>query len=111
VAAGCALVFVAGVVQAGPWVVTVGVYVALVAGGVVLVRRWSGRPGWSRRHVLALAAGGLGPHVGFSLVQRSLVDVPLAVDLAGDLVFGAAVVATVVVAWRSSAAALPDPRP
>jgi hypothetical protein len=98
--AAAATAFVAGAAQVGPAAVAVGVDLVLLVAVVVVVRRWSATRGWSARHRLALAAGALVPHVAFALVQRSLVEVPLAVDVVGDVVFGAGIAVVVVLGWR-----------
>jgi hypothetical protein len=103
-----ATAFYATAAQVGPWAVTVALLLVLLVGAVVVIRRWSIAAGWSARHRLALAAGALVPHVAFAALQRSLVEVPLVVDLAGDAVFGAGVTALVVLSWRRLAPAHPD---
>jgi hypothetical protein len=109
-AAGAALLFVAGAAQVGSALAVVAAYLVLVAGGVAAVRRWSACPGWSARHRLALAAGALVPHLAFAVAQRSLVEVPLWLDLLGDLIFISATVALVLAGWRAVGHhATPDP--
>jgi hypothetical protein len=95
------LLFVAGAAQVGSALVVVAAYLALVLSGVTAVRRWSTRPGWSPRHRLALAAGALVPHLAFALAQRSLVEVPVWLDLVGDLLFTAGAAALVLAGWRT----------
>jgi hypothetical protein len=111
-AAGAALLFVAGAAQVGSALVVVAAYLVLVAGGVAAVRRWSACPGWSARHRLALAAGALVPHLAFAVAQRALVEVPLWLDLLGDLIFISGTVALVLAGWRAvGRPATPDPGP
>lgn len=98
-AALAAVAFYSGAAQVGPAIVTLAGYAVLCVGGVVVVARWSRRRGWGARHTLALATGALVPHVGFALLQPPLVDVPILLDVAGDLAFAAALVTTLVAAW------------
>jgi hypothetical protein len=98
---GASLLFVAGTAQMGSAPAVVAVYLILVAWGLTAVRRWSARPGWSARHRLALAAGALVPHLAFSVVQRSLVEVPLWLDLLGDLIFISGTLALILAGWRA----------
>ena len=100
-AAGATLLFFAGAAQMGSALAVVAVYLVLVAWGVTAVRRWSARPGWSARHRLALAAGALVPHLAFAVAQRSLVEVPLWLDLLGDLIFISCTAALVLAGWRA----------
>jgi hypothetical protein len=100
-AAGAALLFVAGAAQVGSALAVVAAYLVLAAWGVTAVRRWSARPGWSAHHRLALAAGALVPHLVFAVAQRSLVEVPLWLDLLGDLIFISGTVALVLAGWRA----------
>lgn len=95
-----AVLFFAGAAQVGSAHVVVAVYLVLVAWAVTAIRRWSARPGWSARHRLALAAGALAPHLGFAVIQRSLIEVPLWLDLLGDLIFIAGTVALLLAGWR-----------
>ncbi len=101
-AVGATLLFVAGTAQIGSALAVVAVYLVLVAGGMAAVRRWSARPGWSARHRLALAAGALVPHLAFAVVQRSLVEVPLWLDLLGDLIFISGTLALLLAGWRAT---------
>jgi hypothetical protein len=101
-AVAAALLFVAGAAQIGSALAVVAVYLVVVAWGVTAVRRWSTRPGWSARHRLALAAGALVPHLAFAVAQRSLVEVPLWLDLLGDLIFISGTVALVLAGWRGA---------
>lgn len=111
-AVGVTFLFVAGAVQVGSALAVVTVYLVLVASGVSAVRRWSARPGWSARHRLALAAGALVPHLAFAVAQRSLVEVPLWLDLFSDLIFISGAVALVLAGWRAvGRPATPDPGP
>jgi len=82
-AAGAATLFVAGAAQIGPPLAAVAVDLLLVVGGVLAVGRWSSRVGWSARHRLALAGGTLMSHVAFAVLQRSIVEIPLWLDLLG----------------------------
>jgi hypothetical protein len=100
-AVGVTLLFVAGAAQVGSALAVVTVYLVLVAWGVTAVRRWSACPGWSAHHCLALAAGALVPHLAFGVAQRSLVEVPLWLDLLGDLIFIAGTIALVRAGWRT----------
>lgn len=98
---GATVLFVAGAAQSGSALAVVAVYLVLVAWGVTAVRRWSARPGWSTRHRLALATGALVPHLAFAVAQRSLVEIPLWLDLLGDLIFISGTVALVRAGWRT----------
>ncbi|WP_338898602.1 hypothetical protein WBG99_25940 [Streptomyces sp. TG1A-60] len=100
-AVSATLLFVAGAAQVGPAPAVVTVYLVLVAWGVTAVRRWSARPGWSPRHRLALAAGALVPHLAFAVAQRSLVEVPLWLDLLGNLIFISGTTTLVMAGWRA----------
>ena len=100
VAAGGALVFVAGAAQAGPPALTLVAYAVVGSVLVVQVARWSRRGDWSRRHELALASGALGVHVAFALLQAPLVDVPTWVAVGGDVVFALGTAVVVTCAWR-----------
>jgi hypothetical protein len=106
-AVGATLVFVAGTAQIGSAPVVVALYLGLVAWGLTAVRRWSVRPGWSARHRLALATGALVPHLAFSVVQRSLVEVPLWLDLLGDLIFISGTLALILAGRRAVSRARP----
>jgi hypothetical protein len=48
-----------------------------------------------------LVAGALVPHLAFAVAQRSLVEVPLWLDLLGDLIFIAGTIALVRAGWRT----------
>lgn len=100
-AVGATLLFVAGAAQVGSALAVIAAYLVLVAWGVTAVRRWSAYPDWSARHRLALATGALAPHLGFAVAQRSLVEVPLWLDLLGDLIFISGTVALVLAGWRA----------
>jgi len=100
-AVSATLLFVAGAAQIGPAPAVVTVYLVLVAWGVTAVGRWSARSGWSPRHRLALAAGALVPHLAFAVAQRSLVEVPLWLNLLGDLIFILGTTTLVMVGWRA----------
>jgi hypothetical protein len=104
-----AVLFVAGAAQVGSALAVVAAYIALVGWGVTTVRRWSACPGWSGSHRLALAAGALVPHLAFAVVQRSLVEVPLWLDLLGDLIFISGTVALVLAGWRALGRLAHDP--
>jgi hypothetical protein len=41
------------------------------------------------------------PHLAFAVAQRSLVEVPLWLDLLGDLIFISGTVALVLAGWRA----------
>jgi hypothetical protein len=110
-AAGAAVLFVAGAAQVGSALAVVAAYIVLVAWGVTTVRRWSAGPGWTARHQLALAAGALVPHLAFAVAQRSLVEVPLWLDLLGDLIFISGTVALVLAGWRALGRHAHDPGP
>jgi hypothetical protein len=99
-AGGVAVLFYAGAAQVGPPLATVTLYLVLIAGTATGLRRWSSRIGWSPRHRFALAVGALAPHLAFAMIQRSLVEVPLWVDVLGDLTFAGAVLAVVLTGWR-----------
>lgn len=101
-AGGVALLFYAGAAQIGPPIATVTLYLILIAVAVTGLRRWTSRDGWSPRHHLALAAGALAPHLAFALLQTSLVEVPLWVDLLGDIAFAGVVLALLLAGWRST---------
>jgi hypothetical protein len=110
-AVGATLLFVAGAAQVGSALAVVAAYLVLVTWSVTAVRRWSARPGWSVRHRLALATGALVPHLAFAVVQRSLVEVPLWLDLLGDLIFISGTTALVLAGWRAAGRpATPGPR-
>jgi hypothetical protein len=106
-AAGVMLLFVAGAAQVGPAPAVVAGYLVLGAWSVTALRRWAARPGWTARHRLALAAGALVPHLAFALAQRSLIEVPLWLDLTSDLVFIAGTAALVLAGWRAVSPASP----
>jgi hypothetical protein len=99
-AAVAAVGFVAGAAQTGPPAVTLVGYAGLGVAAAVVLRHWVRRPGWGPRHRLALATGLLVPHIAFAFAQAPLVDVPIAVDLGGKLVFAAATALAVVLAAR-----------
>ena len=74
----------------------------LVAVAVVLVRRWSRRPGWDGRHRLALAAGAVATYgTWFGPAQAVEAGTGPVEILAGALVFGIVVLVTVVLGARS----------
>jgi len=50
------------------------VYAALWITGVLLVRSWARRTGWTERHVLALATGALATYAWNSFPEEPLVE-------------------------------------
>lgn len=92
--------FYASAGDLGPAWLTVAFLVVLGSGTAVFVARWSRRDGWEQPHRLALATGAVVPHVVFAFAQRSLVEVPLWLDLLGDAVFAAVAIGVLVAAWR-----------
>ncbi|GAB2688456.1 hypothetical protein [Thalassiella azotivora] len=87
---------------------TVALYVLLPSTAAVAVVRWSRRPGWGDRHVLALAAAGVLTYVWHSFVQPSAVPVDPRVDLVGDVVL--AVAALVLVGLAATRSGMPSDR-
>ncbi|MGW8376990.1 hypothetical protein [Streptomyces sp. ODS28] len=77
------------------------VWCVLAAGFVALVLRWSARPGWGAAHRLALAGGALLTYVWVGFTQAAELDVPRAVALAGNAVFGAGALLLLALAVRS----------
>ena len=75
-------------------------YLAGWALSIVVVRLWSRRQGWTRRHVLALASGALVSYAWRAFPQQSLGDGSRAADLTGNVVFAVLAVVLLVVAWR-----------
>ncbi|MDF5753949.1 hypothetical protein [Spongiactinospora sp. TRM90649] len=86
-----------------PWYewIGVGVWFVVAGGGLTLVWRWSGRPGWGARHRLALAGGALLTYVwsAFPLAPE-IGGVSPAVDLAGNAMFGGLAVLILALAAR-----------
>jgi hypothetical protein len=77
---------------------------ALTAAGIVvflaLVARWSARAGWGDAHRLAVGAGALLTYAWHSFVQPPTGGAPVAVDLAGNVVFTLGAIVLVWIAWR-----------
>lgn len=68
---------------AGGWAV-VAIEVGLLAAAAAAIRRWSARPGWTDRHVLALAGGALMTYAWYAFVQAPVVGGQGALDHVGD---------------------------
>ncbi|WP_170323514.1 hypothetical protein [Cryptosporangium phraense] len=110
VVVGVVVFVLASVYLSAPWVVdaltpwgTVAMQVLVVAVATGLLLVWSRRPGWSARHVLAVAAAVLGVYVwrGYQHVGLSLEG---AVFLVGNLLLDALVLRLVVLAFRRTPA-------
>jgi hypothetical protein len=82
----------------------VAVWCLIVAAGVPLVSRWSRRPGWDQRHVIALAAGATLTYVWTAFPLRPEAGGPLSVDLASNVVFGGLAIVILLLAARTAAA-------
>ncbi|MFI6498060.1 hypothetical protein [Nonomuraea typhae] len=83
----------------------VAIYAALFLVVLVLIARWSRRPGWSQVHQLALAAGATLTYAWHSFLWPPIgTRTSPALDLAGDVVFAAIAIAVLVAAARRVAA-------
>lgn len=80
----------------------VGVYLALYAAVGTLVWRWACRPGWGPPHRLALVAGVLATYAWYAFPSPPLIGAGGGIDLAGNIVFAAGLVAILGVAARRS---------
>jgi hypothetical protein len=83
----------------GGWTV-VGVYLALFAVFIGLVRMWFSRERWTPAHTLALAGGALLTYAWHSFVQEPVVGGKGPVDLVGNVVFSAGAVLLLATAAR-----------
>lgn len=101
----------ANLVMAG-WYEWVGVTVwcTAVALCVLLVSRWSRRPGWGRGHRFALAAGATLTYVWTAFPVRPEAGGSLTADLASNVVFGAVAIAVLALAARALARTSTGPR-
>jgi hypothetical protein len=66
---------------------TVAVYLALYALSGWLLVRWTRRPGWTKRHVLALAGGVLVTYAWYAFPSQPLVGAGGPVDVVGNVLF------------------------
>jgi hypothetical protein len=89
----------------GPWFTSdwavIGCATAYVAGCGVLLARFARRPGWDRTHTFAVAAGTLLTYVWVGFTQSAYLDIPRALGLLGNVVFGAAAIVVLVFAARA----------
>ena len=83
----------------GPWL-TLLAWVIVVAVGLAVLVRAARTPGWSRRHRTALACGALLTYVWSAPINTVALGVPVLIGVIGNVVFGLAAVAMVVLFMR-----------
>ncbi|SHN26548.1 hypothetical protein [Cryptosporangium aurantiacum] len=88
---------------------TVAVYLGLYLIGWLLLRRWTRRPGWSGRHVLALTGGALATYAWYAFPSRPLVGAAGPVDTAGNVLFALGLVGLLWHARRATSMSAPAP--
>ncbi len=105
---GSAFMLLARTHEPIPAALNVAGLLALLAGGALLLWRWSGRADWSPRHELAAAGGLLLTYAWYGFVQvPSAGSASPQVDLLGNAVFAAGAVALLAAAiWRVNRPAL-----
>lgn len=99
VAAVAAAVLTAHVLLPATWP-GVAVDVVVMASGGLLLWRWSGRPGWGRRHVLVVAGAALVVYAALSFVVDPVGDPPAAARYATNTVLALTVLALLTWAYR-----------
>jgi hypothetical protein len=98
---GSAFMGLALLVPVIPAALNVAGMLGIFAAGVLALRRWSPRSGWSAAHMLAVAAGLVLTYAWYGFVQvPSVGEIAPATDTAGNGVFAAGAVALLVVANR-----------
>lgn len=90
--------------------VGVAVWCLVVALGVLLIPRWSRRPGWDQRHRFALAAGATLTYVWSAFPVRPESGGSPSADLLSNVAFGAAAIAVLVFAARAASTVTDQPR-
>jgi hypothetical protein len=80
---------------------TVAVYLTLYAVSALLLVRWARRPGWTERHVLALAGGALATYAWYAFPSQPLVGAGGLVDVGGNVLFSVGLAALL---WRAARA-------
>ncbi|GAA3393454.1 hypothetical protein GCM10020369_59040 [Cryptosporangium minutisporangium] len=80
---------------------TVVVYLALYAVSARLLARWSKRPGWNERHVLALTGGALVTYAWYAFPSQPLVGAGGLVDVVGNVLFALGLAGLL---WRAARA-------
>jgi amino acid transporter len=85
--------------------------VTIVAASAFLLARAGRSPGWSQRHILAVAAGPVIAMALFAFAVTPLGDIPPVQKYAHNLVFLLGSLALLLWAWRRSADPCPAQRP
>ncbi|HEX8518662.1 MAG TPA: hypothetical protein VF667_03635 [Pseudonocardia sp.] len=94
---------------AGAWT-ALGCWAALAVVAAVLLRRGAARPGWGRRHRLAVAGGALLTYLWVAPLNAVAVGVPPVLAAVGAAVFGAAAAAILALAVRAERRRAADAR-
>jgi hypothetical protein len=81
----------------------------VLACGGVLLRRWSGRPGWSRRHVLMAGGAALVVYAVLSFVVDPAGDPPAGARYATNAFLAVAVLTLLTWAYRRQPVTSPTP--
>ena len=85
----------------GGWPI-VAAYLILYGCAAVVVVRWSGRPGWSPVHNVALAGGALLTYAWHSFIETPVIGSKGTIDLVGNMVFSLGAVVLLMAAVREA---------